>query len=290
LLLTIIYVGPGQFDFYQGQTSPNPLWNIAGAIVTKTPSKAQIACQAPKPILLNTGETHFPYEWQPSTVELQIFQIGQIFIVGIPAEFTTMSGRRMRDAVKRAAIAKGIAGDDAVVIISGPSNTYSSYTTTPEEYAAQRYEAASTIYGPGTLPAYIQNAVTLIEAMASNTLPASAPAPADFSSKFISLQTGPVLDSHPIGKSFGGIAVDAKPSYSRGSTASVTFWTGHPKNNILLEGTYLSVERQDPTTKAWNRVRDDGYWSTRYHWDKVGVFGESRAVIEWDIEADTQRK
>ncbi len=41
-------------------------------------------------------------------------------------------------------------------MIAGLTNTYSSYITTREEYAAQRYEAASTIFGPSTLDAYIQ--------------------------------------------------------------------------------------------------------------------------------------
>ncbi|KAI8055546.1 Neutral/alkaline nonlysosomal ceramidase [Syncephalis plumigaleata] len=271
--------GPGQFDFYQGQNTPNPLWNTVGAIVTKAPSKEQAACHYPKPILLNTGETHFPYEWQPTIVELQVFRV---------AEFTTMSGRRMREAVKKAAIEQGIAGEDTIVIVSGPSNTYASYTTTPEEYVGQRYEAGSTIFGPGSLPAYIQNAVALVGSMAKGTRLESAPAPPDFSSKFISLQTGVVLDSHPTNKPFGTVSDDVQPSYRRGNTVSVTFWTGHPRNNLLLEESYISVERQDPATKEWKRVRDDGYWSTRYKWVKVNGFGENKAVIEWDIEPNTK--
>lgn len=263
---------------------------MVGAVVTKRPSKEQAACHYPKPILLNTGETHFPYEWQPTVVELQVFRVGQVFIVGVPAEFTTMSGRRMREAVKRAAIEQGIASEDAIVIVSGPSNTYASYTTTPEEYVGQHYEAGSTIFGPGSLPAYIQNAVNLVGNMAKGTRSGSAAAPIDFSSKFISLQTGVVLDSHPINKPFGTVSNDVQPSYRRGSTVSVTFWTGHPRNNLLLEESYISVERQDPVTKAWRRVRDDGYWSTRYNWVKVNGLGESKAVIEWDIESDTKCK
>lgn len=42
------------------------------------------------------------------------------------------------------------------MVIAGLTNTYSSYITTREEYGAQRYEGASTIYGPSTLDAYIQ--------------------------------------------------------------------------------------------------------------------------------------
>ena len=42
------------------------------------------------------------------------------------------------------------------MVIAGLTGTYSSYVTTREEYAAQRYEGASTIFGPSTLDAYIQ--------------------------------------------------------------------------------------------------------------------------------------
>lgn len=50
--------GPGAFDFTQGnnQTSQNPLWEIVKTAVSPAPSAEQIACHAPKPILLNTGD------------------------------------------------------------------------------------------------------------------------------------------------------------------------------------------------------------------------------------------
>jgi hypothetical protein len=47
-------------------------------------------------------------------------------------------------------------GADIKVAISGLTNTYASYVTTWEEYQVQRYEGASTLYGPHTLDAYIQ--------------------------------------------------------------------------------------------------------------------------------------
>ncbi len=66
-------------------------------------------------------------------VPLQIFRIGQFFLVAVPSEFTTMGGRRLRNAVRAAIIAAG-GPSDAVVVISGLSNSYSSYVTTFEEY------------------------------------------------------------------------------------------------------------------------------------------------------------
>ena len=54
--------GPGAFDFKQGDTSGSIFWKIVGHFL-KDPSAEQTACQAPKPILLDTGSVHIPYEW-----------------------------------------------------------------------------------------------------------------------------------------------------------------------------------------------------------------------------------
>lgn len=66
----------------------------------------------------------------------------------VPSEITTMAGRRIRDAVRAKLISSGVLDNSAYVVIAGPSNVYSHYVTTPEEYAIQRFEGASTIYGP----------------------------------------------------------------------------------------------------------------------------------------------
>lgn len=58
------------------------------------------------------------------------------------AEFTTMAGRRLREAVKNTLITNGNGEFDinTHVVIAGLTNTYSQYITTFEEYAHQRYE------------------------------------------------------------------------------------------------------------------------------------------------------
>lgn len=71
-------------------------------------------------------------QWDPTIVPLQILRIGQFFLVAVPSEFTTMAGRRLRNAVRASIIANG-GPADAVVVISGLSNSYSSYVTTFEE-------------------------------------------------------------------------------------------------------------------------------------------------------------
>jgi neutral ceramidase len=64
-------------------------------------------------------------------------------IVSIPGEMTVAMGQRVRKAVLDATAGTGIGR----VVIAGLANEYLSYFTTPEEYEAQHYEGAATLYG-----------------------------------------------------------------------------------------------------------------------------------------------
>lgn len=62
----------------------------------------------------------------------------------VMTEFTTMAGRRLRDAVKMV-LTSGSNGEfngNVHVVIAGLTNTYSQYVTTFEEYQVQRYEVS----------------------------------------------------------------------------------------------------------------------------------------------------
>jgi neutral ceramidase len=90
--------GPGMFNFTQGTTTGNPFWNKVRDFLSE-PTKQEMACQHPKPILLNTADIDIPYEWDPLTISLQILRVGNFFILSVPSEFTTMAGRRLRELV-----------------------------------------------------------------------------------------------------------------------------------------------------------------------------------------------
>jgi neutral ceramidase len=55
------------FGFEQHTTTGNPFWNHVRDFLSP-PTEAEIACQFPKPILLNTGNMDRPYEWDPRYV------------------------------------------------------------------------------------------------------------------------------------------------------------------------------------------------------------------------------
>lgn len=116
--------GPGAFDFTQGDSgkpSANPLWKLVSGLL-RTPTRKQRECQVPKPILLDVGEMELPYPWSPNIVDIQTLRVGQLVMLVVSPEVTTMAGRRWREATAEAA--KGIV-DDPIVVLGGPANTYS---------------------------------------------------------------------------------------------------------------------------------------------------------------------
>ena len=75
----------------------------------------------------------WPYMWHPSIVETQILQLGQVMILAVPGEFSTMAGRRLREQIAQEARQFG-SPDNVKVVIAGLSNVYAHYVTTFEEY------------------------------------------------------------------------------------------------------------------------------------------------------------
>ncbi|XP_027940381.1 neutral ceramidase 1-like isoform X1 [Vigna unguiculata] len=279
--------GPGAFDFKQGDDQGNPFWKLVRNLI-KTPGKEQIDCQHPKPILLDTGEMKLPYDWAPSILPIQILRVGQFVILSVPGEFTTMAGRRLRDAVRTVLSGNKGFGSNIHVVIAGLTNTYSQYVTTYEEYEMQRYEGASTLYGPHTLSAYIQEFTKLARALISGQPVEPGPQPPDLLDKQISLLTPVVMDATPIGVKFGDCSSDVpkNSTFKRGDMVSVTFWSACPRNDLMTEGTFSLVEfLQGKTT--WVSAYDDDDFCLRFKWSRpFKLSSHSKATIEWRIPQD----
>ncbi|XP_027334513.1 neutral ceramidase 1-like [Abrus precatorius] len=277
--------GPGAFDFKQGDDKGNPFWKLVRNLL-KTPSKEQIDCQHPKPILLDTGEMKKPYDWAPSILPIQILQIGQFFILSVPGEFTTMAGRRLRDAVKMVlSNDEDFEYEDIHVVIAGLTNTYSQYVTTYEEYQVQRYEGASTLYGPHTLSAYIQEFKKLAEGLMNNEPVEAGPQPPDLLDMQISLLPPVVVDGTPLGVNFGDVCSDVSQNstFKSGDTVTVTFWSACPRNDLMTEGTFALVEflQQKDT---WIPAYDDDDFCLRFKWSRPSkLSSRSKATLEWRI-------
>ena len=268
--------GPG-FG-YEGATCAqiHDVWDAFTCTLLTTP------CQGEKPIVLQTGSMT-PYPWTPEVLPLQVVRLGNVALVAIPFEPTTMTGRRLRNQVLAQLAPLGV----DQVIISGLANAYAGYLATREEYAKQDYEGASTHFGPWTLAAVQQEVDKLAVAMRTGASVDPGPTPRDLRNDQTTLQTGVVFDDKPLSASFGGIVTDAKASYTRGSTASVKFWGGHPKNNLHIQGSYLQVQRKSGST--WVTVANDWDWETKYHWERnncAPTFACSYVTTEWAIPTD----
>ncbi len=236
-------------------------------------------CQAEKPVVLETG-TRRPFPWSPEELPLQIVTLGDLALVAVPFEATTMAGRRLLGTVRTRLEPAGVRH----FVIAGLANGYSGYVATREEYAAQHYEGASTHFGPWTLAAYQQEFSRLAAALAEDRPVDPGPRPRDLRCCQMTLQTGVLFDDKPLTKSFGSVQRDARASYRRGDTVRVTFWGAHPKNDLQTEGTFLQVQRK--VGASWLTVANDGNWETRYFWQRNNCFPTfacSHVTVEWAI-------
>ncbi|KAG2360709.1 Neutral/alkaline non-lysosomal ceramidase-domain-containing protein [Suillus spraguei] len=165
--------------------------------------------------------------------------------------------------------------DEGVCVIAGPANTYGHYVTTREEYSVQRYEGASTIFGPATLEAYINKYSELVPYLGDNAtgIPTSNAAPPEQTSKAISLQTSVLVDNPPIFKHFGDVLADVESGiYHAGDTLAVRF--------VVLTLGLINGE--------WVAVRTDSHPSTTYQWNRTSkALGTSTVDIRWTIEDGT---
>ncbi|KAK1297815.1 Neutral ceramidase [Acorus calamus] len=279
--------GPGAFDFKQGDDQGNLFWRLVRDFL-KTPGKEQVDCQHPKPILLDTGEMNLPYPWAPSVLPIQILRIGQLVILSVPGEFTTMSGRRLRDAVQTVLTSGGSGefGSNIHVVIAGLTNTYSQYVTTFEEYQIQRYEGASTLYGPHTLSAYIQEFKRLASALLGGQDISPGPPPPDLLSKQISLLPPVVMDATPINIKFGDVSTDIpqNSTFRKGDLVTAVFWSACPRNDLMTEGTFALVEALGNDKQTWSPAYDDDDFCLLFKWSRPSKLSAySHARIEWRI-------
>jgi len=236
-------------------------------------------CHEEKRILIPIGDKA-PFYLTPVILPIQIITIGNLALLAVPFECTTMAARRLRKAVKDELSAIGVSH----ILIAGYANAYSCYVTTREEYTAQHYEGASTHFGPYTLNAYQQEFNKLALSLKNGALIEPGPVPPDLLNKQVILQLSVMGDLEPPSGNFGDVSRDAQESYHRGETVSVVFWGAHPRNNLRIQDTYLLVERRDEN--GWIPVAYDWDDETFYKWERSGI-AHSKITIEWKIPEDT---
>ena len=290
--------GPGPFDFKQnnsGTPNASPLWSAVRDFIHQ-PNETQVSCHAPKPILLDVGETTRPYLWTPNIVDIQLLRVGSLLIVVAPGEATTMAGRRWKEAIQREASRQNITSStegEPSVVLGGPANTYAHYIATKEEYSIQRYEGASTLYGPHTLNAYISLTTTSLGNLSSKASPKSprveGPEPPVYVNESLSFINPVIFDRPGLFQSFGDTVEDVEPpakrTYRPGETASAVFVGANPRNNLRQEETFASVLRLGQGLRK--SVATDEDWELVFEWRRVSeLAGTSEATVKWEIPND----
>ena len=208
-----------------------------------------------------------------------------------------MAGRRLRNAVKDVLVAANVCpGQEVYVTIAGLANNYASYVTTYEEYQAQRYEAASTIYGPYTHEGYVQEFKRIAADLAAGRPTEAGPQPPNLYESQLELMPHNKFDRVEQGFKFGDLVTgsDVRASYNKGEVVQATFHSANPRNNQRAQGTFLTVEKQKSSGR-FDVVYTDGDWSTSFRWHAgpedpldFGVSAASVSTISWTIPADQE--
>jgi len=271
--------GGGHFLFKEGMREQRLWRDLLTRLVTGAPqwTEAVRICQSPKPILFETGTGNPPLQSQIHAVTLA--RIGSLAILAMPAELTTMAGRRLRDSVMEEL------GDWARhIVIAGYANGYAGYVTTPEEYMLQQYEAAHNLHGRWSLPAYQQIASQLADALESGDAVHSNVAYDDWRGKTVEL---PLHDGNikalPDGKQYGDALPLVQTQYKVGDTVTAEFWSANPTAHYITGNNFLLVEHKTKT--GWQAMASDGDWNTRVRWrdqDDAWV-----VQLSWQIPAHT---
>ncbi len=86
----------------------------------------------------------------PTILPVQLFLIGELLLLGVPGEITTIAGIRLEESILQLTEKYGV----KKVVVSSYANSYMGYITTKEEYEVGLYESGHTLFGQWTLAAF----------------------------------------------------------------------------------------------------------------------------------------
>jgi neutral ceramidase len=244
-----------------------------------------------KPIIFAPGLFDPPLA--PAILPVQLFRIGPVLVAGVPAEITTMAGRRLRQALLDV-FEDDPERDEAPVnevMVTPNANAYSGYITTREEYEVQHYEGASTLYGPNTAKAYRQEFVRLAEAMRDQKPSPPGPTPpnllATADKKKLEYPTGSKPAFGP--RKFGDLIAFPKREYRRGETVSATIIVADPFIDKKRADTFMAVLKNVGTAAKprWRRVATDRDPDTFVRWSRY-ILDSFQLTVTWIIPDDAE--
>jgi neutral ceramidase len=228
----------------------------------------ETGCQGVKRPFLGRLQRRMTVRLLPEVAQVTLLGLGDVLLVTLPFEATTVAGGRIRNA------ALGRAPHYRQAVVVGLANGYNQYLATAEEYALQHYEGASTLYGPRTADYFVAWTESLAARMPAGGAP-SPPAdvpPIGFVS-FGESRRLPRADAGP-----PPTVVDPRPLDAawRGDTLIISWTDVHPGRLVPADGAVLEIRYVDGAGRSvvtWDDDRDLEVWAMRslgrrgYHWE-----------------------
>ena len=186
----------------------------------------------------------------PNTAPVSVWRIGPHGIVALPSEVTKTQGERIRKA-----LVTDSGGRISRFALAGLTNSYNSYTATPEEYDACTYEGGFTLFGRHQGPRYGDVAKQVLAALIAGTQPPSVaePPPTGLGG------TAPTVDQTP---DAGQTVVEPALTVQRYGRATFTWKGGDPAADAPRNATFVALQRE-VSLGDWRTVgTDDGVFDT----------------------------
>ncbi|EMY70895.1 neutral/alkaline non-lysosomal ceramidase N-terminal domain-containing protein [Leptospira vanthielii] len=274
--------GGGHWLFHEGMTSKNRRFYIdwIAKFMLQSPSDELRACQNPKAVLFPMGETK-PIPSLPQILPYGLTLIGDLTILVLPHEVTTMSSRRLKKEVQSV-----LKDKTTEIVLSGLTNDFSGYITTPEEYSTQNYEGGHTLHGPQSLNALRQEFHKMSVELKDGS-PATSPTimPLDLSDRIhpLKIPSSDVVSTKP-----QSVIQPSSESYQRGEVVSCRVASANPNVGYPKVTSYLWVEVLEKST--WKPVRSDADFDTKFIYQKRGLWGRTEESVDliWETSSDTK--
>jgi|TARA_B100002003_G_scaffold231280_1_gene242155 neutral ceramidase len=268
--------GGGHFLFEEGMVNQNFILDFLIRFLTGAPEWTPEVkrCQEPKAILFETGTGTVPLQSQIRAIT--VARIGQLAILALPAEVTTMAGRRLRKTVL-----SQLGGWARYIVIAGYANGYAGYITTPEEYQTQQYEGGHTLHGKWTLPAYQEISSYLAKVLENGDPVEGSIAYDDWRGRSTEKLLEGGEDTMPESVSHGEAFPLTHDQFVPGDLVISEFWSANPNASFGTNHEFLRVEHK--RDKGWVTTATESDWSTRVRWRRDDRSGSFIATIKWQI-------
>ncbi|PJZ44530.1 neutral/alkaline non-lysosomal ceramidase N-terminal domain-containing protein [Leptospira brenneri] len=274
--------GGGHFLFHEGMTNKNRRFYIdwIAKFMIQSPSEELRECQNPKAVLFPMGETK-PLPSLPQILPYGLALVGDLTILVMPHEVTTMSSRRLKKEVQSV-----LKDKSSEIVLSGLTNDFSGYITTPEEYSTQNYEGGHTLHGPQSLNALRQEFHKMSLELKTGSQPTSSSLmPLDLSDRVHSLKI-PSSDSVTVKPE--AVIQPSAESYKKGDVVTCRVESANPNVGYPKVASYFWVETEEKA--SWKPVRSDADFDTKFFYQKRGLWGKSEQSVElvWETNSETK--